>query len=81
MLGTLLSAGEPVSIGGLVERLSGEPRLGPVTPKRIADVLAQQVRMGRVRRVRRGVYEMVPGGVSRSTEWRCRNWHRSVPNT
>jgi hypothetical protein len=77
----LLTAGNPVSIGEIVDRLSGDPRLAPVNPKRISDVLAHQFRMGKVRRVRRGVYEMVPGAVSRTTEWRCRNWPRSGPAT
>jgi hypothetical protein len=27
-----------------------------------------------VRRVERGVDEYIPGALSRSTEWRCRNW-------
>jgi hypothetical protein len=31
----------------------------------VPDVLAQQLRMGRVRRVSRGVYEMVPGSPCR----------------
>lgn len=80
VLGHLLRAGGPVLLHELVEQLAadfpdgiGDNRL---TPKRIADVLRYQVRLGRVRRVGRGVYEAVPGAMSRSTAWRCLNWRR-----
>jgi hypothetical protein len=77
VLGTLLSSGSPVRVGELVDLLA--PWFGPdVGPKRLSDLLRHQVRMGRVRRVDRGLYAIVPGAVPRTTAWRCVNWRHEV---
>ena len=75
MLGHLLVAGAPVSIPELIDALADRFG-GCVDAKRISDVLRYQVGLGRVRRLERGVYEIVPGVVPRSTAWRCVNWQR-----
>jgi hypothetical protein len=73
VLGHLVGAGSPVPLQDVCDTL--RPEFGLLAdPKRVSDVLRYQARLGRVRRVRRGVYEYVPGSVSRATLWRCRNW-------
>lgn len=85
VLGTVMSmsksrsASGPVSVTEIVGVLAATGLVDPVSPKRVADVLGHQSRAGRVRRVRRGVYEVVPGAYSRTTIWRCVNWRRSLP--
>jgi hypothetical protein len=77
VLGTLLSAGAPVRVGELVDLLG--PRFGAdAGPKGVSDLLRHQVRMGRVRRVERGVYAIVPGAIPKTTAWRCVNWRREM---
>jgi hypothetical protein len=78
IVGTLLRAGRPMSItelnaAVLVSR-SAADTAQLLTPKLISDVLRYQIRLGRVRRVRRGVYEAIPAAWSRSTAWRYVNW-------
>lgn len=40
----------------------------------VADILAYQVRAGRVRRTERATYQIIPTSLSRSTQRRCRQW-------
>ena len=44
----------------------------------LANLLGYQVRTGRVRRVTRGRYEVVPWDMSRSTRWRYFHWYRML---
>jgi hypothetical protein len=81
VIGTLLSAGRPMSIAEITEAMSAvrpiEMLAGPMTPKRISDVLRFQSRRGLVRRRSRGCYEAVPEQMGRTTRWRYRRWDRS----
>lgn len=79
LLGHLLTAGDPVTVRGLVDALAGDFG-ADAEPKRIADMLRYQVRRGRVRRTARGVYQAMPGAFARSTAWRCVNWRRLQPD-
>jgi len=72
----MLTAGGPVSVRRLVAALTDELGPGIVDHKRVSDMLRYQAGLGRVRRVARGVYEVVPGAMSRSTAWRCMAWRR-----
>jgi hypothetical protein len=74
MLGQLLAAGGPLNVGQLVALLAAELGDVAVDPKRVSDMLRYQVRIGRVRRVGRGLYEVIPGALSKATAWRCVNW-------
>jgi hypothetical protein len=77
ILGHLLTARSPVTVAGVVAAVA--PAFGPeVTAKRVADVLRYQVRIGRVRRVDRGVYQAVPDAFPKATAWRCVNWRRAA---
>ncbi|HEX6425948.1 MAG TPA: hypothetical protein VFZ79_20820 [Acidimicrobiales bacterium] len=76
VLALLLASPGPVPVRRVVDSLVHELGDGAVTAKQVADMLRYQVRHGRVRRVDRGVYEAVPGALSRSTAWRCVNWRR-----
>ena len=74
IIGVLLDAGGPVGIGEIVARLgqirpSGR-RLGN---KDVSDALRYQARLGRIRRVQRGVYVAIPSAMSASMRWRCRS--------
>jgi hypothetical protein len=51
-------------------------RTQPDVGKVIADLLRHQVAYGRVKRVRRGVYEVNRSSLSPSTRHRCLNWRR-----
>ena len=81
IVGTLLRAGRPMSVAEIIATvLVSRPPIAdrhPLTPKNTSDVLRHQTRIGRVRRVRRGVYEAIPTAWSRSTAWRYTNWERS----
>jgi hypothetical protein len=74
LLGHLLVAGAPVGVGALVSALRAELGDSAADPKRVSDMLRYQVGVGRVRRVGRGLYEVVPGALSKATAWRCVNW-------
>jgi hypothetical protein len=75
VLGVLLRAGRPMTVVEIVAGLQREIPVG-ISGKRVADVLRFQVSAGRVRRVARGVYELDPSTMSRSTRWRSLNWQR-----
>lgn len=79
VLGVLLHSPRPLAAAEIETRLRSagvrtNPRLARSPAKVIADVLAYQHSLGRVRRVRRGVYEIVPGSLGASMRWRCINW-------
>ena len=74
LLGHLLVAAAPVGVGALVSALRAELGDSAADPKRVSDMLRYQARIGRVRRVGRGLYEVVPGALSKATAWRCVNW-------
>lgn len=78
LIGILLDAGRPLTIAEVVAALHAAgvtppPRAKP-TNMVIADMLAYQVRIGRVARVRRATYAAVPASMSKSMRHRCRHW-------
>lgn len=85
MFAVLLDAGGPVAVGEVVAALHAD---GVTTgswahkpPNRvIADMLAYQVRAGRVRRTDRATYEVIQTSMSRSTQRRCRQWRTMMRN-
>jgi hypothetical protein len=83
VIGTLLSSQRAMTIAEIIEAMDSvrpigevEQVLGPMTPKRLSDMLRFQTRQGLVRRVSRGCYEVVPERMSRTTRWRYRRWNR-----
>lgn len=73
VLGAMLVAGCELSIADIVRNI--EVRVGISVPARtVSEVCRQQVHSGRVVRVERGVYRIVPAALSASTAWRCRTW-------
>ena len=84
VLGTLLAAHGPLTPREVVAELR---RRGVTTvahlkkePHRvIADLLAHQTRIGKVHRVRRGLYVVVRSSMSHSTRWRCLHWQDRLP--
>lgn len=82
MLAVLLDAGRPVTVADVVASLRAagvttSPMLQPMN-KVIADMLAYQVRAGRVRRTDRATYEVIASSMSRSTLRRCRRWRERL---
>jgi len=82
VLRILLRSDRPMTVPEIVravERVDdvdlGGYRTGGAT-KRVANLLAWQVRQRRVRRVGRGLFEAVPGAFARTTRWRIDNWER-----
>ncbi len=76
LLGILLVAGSPLTVGEITARLQASGRttwssVGDPPHKRVADTLNSLVRSGRAERVRRGVYAVVPTSMSRTTRQRC----------
>ena len=78
VLATLLGAQGPVRISQVVAVLEAHFGPGAGDPKRVSDLLRHQMRLGRVRRVERGVYTIVPGAIPKTTAWRCINWRREM---
>lgn len=79
MLGILLVAARPMSVGEVVAELhrhgvTTAPWLSNGAPRVVADMLAYQMRAGRVRRTGPARYELTMT-MSRTTEWRYRNWY------
>jgi hypothetical protein len=77
VLGTLLIAGRPMTVTEIVDSLHAQgvttsPLLTRSPHRVIADLLAHQARMGRVRKVRRATFTVVPDAVSASTRTRWR---------
>jgi hypothetical protein len=78
LIGILLEAQRPMKVGEVVAALelagvTTPPRAKPINMV-IADMLAYQSRIGRVVRVRRATYAVVPSSMSRSMRHRCRHW-------
>ncbi len=79
VLGTLLEAHRPLTVDEVVATIvaSGcttRPGLAKPMHMVIADMLAYQVRAGRVRRTRRATYQVIRGAIPSTTQWRCRHW-------
>jgi len=83
LLGILLEARRPLTIAEVVDTLHA----AGVTAHRfrkqrihavVADMLRYQIRTGRVVRVRRATYAVVPSSMSRSTQRRCRHWRDAL---
>ena len=79
VLGTLLAAGRPLSSADVAAGLAAagvttRPRLTKGASRVIADLLAHQVRIGRVAKVGPALFAVVPGSMSRSTRQRCLRW-------
>lgn len=78
VLGVLLNAPRPLSIAD-IERCLADHGLMPypyawggrTVRKLFADLLAHQWRIGRVQRVARGQYQIVPSAISPSMRYRC----------
>lgn len=80
MLGILLVARRPLSVAEVVAELhrhgvTTSPHLSKAPARVVADMLAYQMRAGRVRRTARGTY-VLTAAMSRTTTWRYTNWHR-----
>ncbi|MCE9622248.1 MAG: hypothetical protein K8R99_07895 [Actinomycetia bacterium] len=78
LIGILLDARRPLTVAEVVAALSvagvtTPPRAKPINMV-IADMLAYQVRIGRVARVHRATYATIPSSMSRSMRHRCRHW-------
>jgi hypothetical protein len=79
VFGTLFRAGRPMTAVEVVAALHAagvttSPMLVKPPALVIADMLAHQVRAGRVRRTSRGHYAVIAASMSRSTQWRCLHW-------
>lgn len=83
LFGVLLEAGRPITVREVLDQLQDA---GVTTsawcvkppPMVIADMLAYQVRAGRVRRTKRATYVVIASSMSRSTQRRCRRWRDLV---
>jgi len=78
VLGLLLRAGQPMSVDALLDALSEigcEPAPHPprTARKALADVLAYQCRLGRLERVTRGTYRVLPNAISPSMRSRAQS--------
>jgi len=61
----------PLTVTEIAERLDAQ-NVEPPDPKRLADLLRNQVNNGHV--IKRGRATFAAGYLSRSSEWRVRNW-------
>jgi len=83
VLGILLAAREPLTAREIAADLhlggaTTQPMLSKGTSRVIADLLAYQARIGRVRKVGPATFVVLPGSMSRSTRWRCLHWRDEV---
>lgn len=81
VLGTLLSAGGPLSPAEIAAALAAagattSPARTKSPSRLIADLLAYQVRIGKVVKVGPALFAAVPERISRSTRQRCVGWRR-----
>lgn len=78
----LLRSDDPRSLAEIVWHLQDVDGIDVVPGRdvdphhRISDLLNWQVRRGRVRRIRRGWFEVVPDSLSRTNRWRIEHWDR-----
>ncbi len=83
LFGVLLKAGRPITVREVLDQLQDAgvtTSAWCVKPPHmvIADMLAYQVRAGRVRRTKRATYVVIASSMSRSTQRRCRRWRDLV---
>lgn len=83
VLGTLLAAGRALTAKEIAEALrqSGattRPTLTKGPSRVIADLLAHQVRAGKVLKTGPGTFAVAPDRMSRSTRQRCLRWRRDL---
>ncbi len=82
MFAVLLDEGRPLTVSEVVERLQGSGVTPAAVTKPphmvIADMLAYQVRAGRVRRTARATYQVISSSISRSSQRRCRQWRERL---
>ncbi|MDO8391114.1 MAG: N-acetyltransferase [Actinomycetota bacterium] len=83
VLGTLLAVRRPLSPSDLAAALAAAgvttcPNLTKGPSRVIADLLAHQVRIGKVAKVGPALFAVLPGSMSRSTRQRCLRWQREV---
>jgi len=84
VLGALMRAGRPLTVDQLVMALAAQGVDGPDLQggsrrppgKVVVDVLRYQMSLGRVRRVARATYEVLPDQLSVSMRWRCLHWRQ-----
>ena len=76
----LLRAREPVCVAEIIRRLEDDDRIAiadaheATASQRVSNLLGWQVRRGRVRRVARGEYLVLPDAIPRTTRWRIEHW-------
>ena len=83
VLGSLLAAGRAMSPAELAEELTAagattKQHLTKGPSRVIADLLAHQVRIGKVVKVGPALFGVVPSSMSRSTRQRCLRWRREL---
>lgn len=79
VLGTLLDAHRPLTVGEVVDAIRADgfttrPELAKPMHMVVADMLAYQVRAGRVRRTSRATFVVIRSAIPSTTQWRCRHW-------
>ena len=79
VLGTLLTANHPLSVADVVAAIQAAgfttlPHRAKPSHRIVADMLAYQVRAGRVRRTARATYAPNRDRIPKTTQWRCRHW-------
>ena len=76
----LMRAREPVRVAEIVRRLEEDDHIAisdtreATASQRVSNLLGWQVRRGRVRRVARGKYLVIPDAIPRTTRWRIEHW-------
>ena len=76
----LMRAREPVRVAEIVRRLEEDDHIAisdtheATASQRVSNLLGWQVRRGRVRRVARGEYLVIPDAIPRTTRWRIEHW-------
>ena len=79
LLEALMEGRGPLTVGEVVDAIRAQgctTWAGLAKPMHmvIADMLAYQVRAGRVRRTGRATYQVIRSAISNTTQWRCRHW-------
>lgn len=79
VLGVLLEAHWPLTVGEVVDAIRANgcttrPNLAKPMHMVVADMLAYQVRAGRVQRTRPATYAPIRSAIPKTTQWRCRHW-------
>lgn len=76
VLGIMLLTRSPMTLAELEAALLAigvitRPGLVRTANRVLSDVLSYQVRLGRVRRIKRGVYQVIPESMNATMRWRC----------